>query len=168
MEGSLKMSFQVIIDRLNEEEKARARNIYERYAVGDKVSVDELRLLLRFEKSQLSNTTSVNDLNSKVDILIKNTSFDETFKNYLLSLVQNKVVGNVDIYMNKTVTISYNWTVTGGPGLSTGINLPTATVYDLDLRVSNNYSYIIDETYTNEYRDEHGDKGYYSFSGWSY
>ncbi|WP_141031745.1 MULTISPECIES: hypothetical protein [Campylobacter] len=48
------MSFQVIIDRLNEEEKARARNIYERYAVGDKVSVDELRLLLRFEKSQLS------------------------------------------------------------------------------------------------------------------
>ena len=48
------MSFQVIIDRLNEEEKARAKDIYERYAVGDKVSVDELRLLLRFEKSQLS------------------------------------------------------------------------------------------------------------------
>ncbi len=48
------MSFQVIIDRLNEEEKARAKDIYERYAVGDKVSVDELRLLLGFEKSQLS------------------------------------------------------------------------------------------------------------------
>ena len=32
------MSFQVIIDRLNEEEKARARDIYERYAVGDKVN----------------------------------------------------------------------------------------------------------------------------------
>ena len=48
------MSFQVIIDRLNEEEKTRAKDIYERYAVGDKVSVDELCLLLRFEKSQLS------------------------------------------------------------------------------------------------------------------
>lgn len=46
------MSFQVIIDRLNEEE-AKAKDIYERYAVGDKVSVDELRLLLHFEKSQL-------------------------------------------------------------------------------------------------------------------
>ena len=42
------MSFQVIIDRLNEEEKTRAKDIYERYAVGDKVSVDELCLLLRF------------------------------------------------------------------------------------------------------------------------
>ena len=48
------MSFQVIIDRLNEEEKTRAKDIYERYAIGDKVSVDELCLLLRFEKSQLS------------------------------------------------------------------------------------------------------------------
>ena len=48
------MSFQVIIDRLNEEEKTRAKDIYERYAVGDKVSVDELCLLLRFEKSQWS------------------------------------------------------------------------------------------------------------------
>lgn len=48
------MSFQVIIDRLNEEEEeAKAKDIYERYAVGDKVSVDELRLLLHFEKSQL-------------------------------------------------------------------------------------------------------------------
>lgn len=34
--------------------KTRAKDIYERYAIGDKVSVDELCLLLRFEKSQLS------------------------------------------------------------------------------------------------------------------
>lgn len=35
-------------------EKAMARNIYERYIVGENVSIDELQLLLRFEKSQLA------------------------------------------------------------------------------------------------------------------
>lgn len=48
------MSIQIIIDKLNEQEKARARNIYERYAIGENVSVDELHLLLRFEKYQLA------------------------------------------------------------------------------------------------------------------
>ena len=44
-----------------------------------------------------TNTASANDLNSKIDILIRNTSLNDTFKSQLLSLVQNKVVGNIDI-----------------------------------------------------------------------
>lgn len=43
---------QTIENELNE--KAMARDIYERYIVGENVSVDELKLLLRFENSQLA------------------------------------------------------------------------------------------------------------------
>lgn len=115
-----------------------------------------------------TNTTSANDLNSKVDILIRNTSLNDTFKNQLLSLVQNKFVGDIDVALNKTVTVSYEWTVNGGPGLSAGIITPAATKYDIDLENPTTYKHTVDTTYTSGMIDDHEFDGYYTFNGWDH
>ena len=114
-----------------------------------------------------TNTASANDLNSKVDILIRNTSLNDTFKNQLLSLVQNKVDGNIDIALNKTVTVSYDMTVNGGPGLSSGISAPASSVYTIDLENPSSYTHTVDTTYTSGSVDDHEFDGYYTFSGWN-
>ena len=117
-----------------------------------------------------TNITSVNALNSNLDNLIKNMSLDIDFKNRLLSLVENNTIGDITIDMNKTVDISYNWTITdGGPGLSSNIIIPNGTSYYFDLNDNTSYTYTIDETYTAGMIDEHIDDTYngcYEFSGW--
>ena len=116
-----------------------------------------------------TNTTSANDLNSKVDILIRNTSLNEAFKNQLLSLVQNKVVGDMNVTMTRTINITSSWDVdNNGPGLSSTFKIPTGTSYTIDLNDPIEDTYTVDETYTSGMTDEHGDTGYYEFSGWSY
>ena len=118
-----------------------------------------------------TNITSVNALNSNLDNLIKNMSLDIDFKNRLLSLVENNTIGDITIDMNKTVDISYNWTITdGGPGLSSNIIIPNGTSYYFDLNDNTSYTYTIDETYTAGMIDEHIDdthNGCYEFSGWN-
>lgn len=114
-----------------------------------------------------TNTASANDLNSKVGILIRNTSLNETLKNQLLSLVQNEVVGDIDVTLNKTVTVSYDMTVNGGPGLSSGISAPASSVYTIDLENPSSYTHTVDTTYTSESVDDHEFDGYYTFSGWN-
>ena len=73
--------------------------------------------------------------------------------------------------LNKTVDISYNWTITdGGPGLSSNIIIPNGTSYKFDLNDDTSYTYTIDETYTAGMIDEHIDdthNGCYEFSGWN-
>ena len=118
-----------------------------------------------------TNITSVNALNSNLDNLIKNMSLDIDFKNRLLSLVENNTIGDITIDMNKTVDISYNWTIIdGGPGLSSNIIIPNGTSYYFDLNDNTSYTYTIDETYTAGMIDEHIDdthNGCYEFSGWN-
>lgn len=116
-----------------------------------------------------TNTTSANDLNSKVDILIRNTSLNEALKNQLLSLVQNEFVGNMNVTMTRTINITYSWDIdSNGPGLSSTFKIPTGTSYTIDLKNPIEDIYTVDETYTSGMTDEHGDTGYYEFSGWSY
>ena len=114
-----------------------------------------------------TNTTSANDLNSKVDILIRNTSLNEALKNQLLSLVQNEVVGDIDVTLNKTVTVSYAMTVNGGPGLSSSISALVSSVYTIDLENQSSYTHTVDTTYTSGSVDDHEFDGYYTFSGWN-
>ena len=116
-----------------------------------------------------TNTASANDLNSKVDILIRNASLNEALKNQLLSLVQNKVVGDMNVTMTRTINITYSWDIdSNGPGLSSTFKIPTGTSYTIDLNNPIEDIYTVDETYTSGMTDEHGDTGYYEFSGWSY
>ena len=116
-----------------------------------------------------TNTTSANDLNSKVDILIRNASLNEAFKNQLLSLVQNEFVGDMNVTMTRTINITYSWDIdSNGPGLSSTFKIPTGTSYTIDLNNPIEDTYTVDETYTSGMTDEHGDTGYYEFSGWSY
>ena len=116
-----------------------------------------------------TNTASANDLNSKVDILIRNTSLNKALKNQLLSLVQNEFVGDMNITMTRTINITYSWDIdSNGPGLSSTFKIPTGTSYTIDLNNPIEDIYTVDETYTSGMTDEHGDTGYYEFSGWSY
>lgn len=116
-----------------------------------------------------TNTTSANDLNSKVDILIRNASLNEALKNQLLSLVQNEFVGDMNVTMTRTINITYSWDIdSNGPGLSSTFKIPTGTSYTIDLNNPIEDTYTVDETYTSGMTDEHGDTGYYEFSGWSY
>ena len=116
-----------------------------------------------------TNTASANDLNSKVDILIRNASLNEAFKNQLLSLVQNEFVGDMNVTMTRTINITYSWDIdSNGPGLSSTFKIPTGTSYTIDLNNPIEDTYTVDETYTSGMTDEHGDTGYYEFSGWSY
>ena len=98
-------------------------------------------------------------------------SLDIDFKNRLLSLIENNTIGDITIDMNKTVNISYNWTITdGGPGLSSNIIIPNGTSYYFDLNDNTSYTYTIDETYTAGMIIEHIDDTYngcYEFSGWN-
>ena len=121
------------------------------------------------DETIVTNTTSANDLNSKVDILIRNTSLNEALKNQLLSLVQNEFVGDMNVTMTKTINITYTWDIDrNGPGLSSTFKIPTGTSYTIDLNNPIEDIYTVDETYTSGMTDEHGDTGYYEFSGWSY
>lgn len=116
-----------------------------------------------------TNTTSANDLNSKIDILIRNTSLNEALKNQLLSLVQNEFIGDMNVTMTKTINITYSWDIdSNGPGLSSTFKIPTGTSYTIDLNDPIEDIYTVDDTYTSGMTDEHGDTGYYEFSGWSY
>ena len=114
-----------------------------------------------------TNTISANDLNSKIDILIRNTNLNETLKNQLLSLVQNEFVGDIDVTLNKTVTVSYTMTVNGGPGLSSSISAPASSVYTIDLENQSSYTHTVDTTYISGSVDEHEFDGYYTFNGWN-
>lgn len=113
------------------------------------------------------NTASANNLNSKIDILIKNASFNEIFKNQLLSLVQNKYNGDINIDAHRTVNVTYNWTVDGKVGLSSNIDIPSNTTYMVNLETESETEHTVNSTYTSESVDEHED-GCYTFSGWEY
>ena len=116
-----------------------------------------------------TNTTTANELNNKLDILIKNASLDDALKNQILSLVENDMVGSMNVTMTKTINITYSWDVdSNGPGLSSTLKIPTGTSYTIDLNNPIEDIYTVDETYTSGMTDEHGDTGYYEFSGWSY
>ena len=116
-----------------------------------------------------TNTTTANELNNKLDILIKNASFDDALKNQILSLVENDMVGSMNVTMTRTINITYSWDIdSNGPGLSSTFKIPTGTSYTIDLNNPIEDIYTVDETYTSGMTDEHGDTGYYEFSGWSY
>ena len=116
-----------------------------------------------------TNTTTANELNNKLDILIKNASLDDALKNQILSLVENDMVGSMNVTMTRTINITYSWDVdSNGPGLSSTFKIPTGTSYTIDLNNPIEDTYTVDETYTSGMTDEHGDTGYYEFSGWSY
>ena len=116
-----------------------------------------------------TNTTTANELNNKLDILIKNASLDDALKNQILSLVENDMVGSMNVTMTRTINITYSWDVdSNGPGLSSTLKIPTGTSYTIDLNNPIEDIYTVDETYTSGMTDEHGDTGYYEFSGWSY
>ena len=116
-----------------------------------------------------TNTTTVNELNNKLDILIKNASLDDALKNQILSLVENDMIGSMNVTMTKTINIAYSWDIdSNGPGLSSTFKIPTGTSYTIDLNNPIEDIYTVDETYTSGMTDEHGDTGYYEFSGWSY
>ena len=116
-----------------------------------------------------TNTTTANELNNKLDILIKNASLDDALKNQILSLVENDMVGSMNVTMTKTINITYSWDIdSNGPGLSSTFKIPTGTSYTIDLNNPIEDIYTVDETYTSGMTDEHGDTGYYEFSGWSY
>ena len=116
-----------------------------------------------------TNTTTANELNNKLDILIKNASLDDALKNQILSLVENDMVGSMNVTMTKTINITYSWDIdSNGPGLSSAFKIPTGTSYTINLNNPIEDIYTVDETYTSGMTDEHGDTGYYEFSGWSY
>ena len=116
-----------------------------------------------------TNTTTANELNNKLDILIKNASLDDALKNQILSLVENDMIGSMNVTMTKTINITYSWDVdSNGPGLSSTFKIPTGTSYTIDLNNPIEDIYTVDETYTSGMTDEHGDTGYYEFSGWNY
>ena len=116
-----------------------------------------------------TNTTTANELNNKLDILIKNASLDDALKNQILSLVENDMVGSMNVTMTRTININYSWNVdSNGPGLSSTFKIPTGTSYTIDLNNPIEDIYTVDETYTSGMTDEHGDTGYYEFSGWNY
>ena len=116
-----------------------------------------------------TNTTTANELNNKLDILIKSASLDDALKNQILSLVENDMVGSMNVTMTRTINITYSWDVdSNGPGLSSTFKIPTGTSYTIDLNNPIEDIYTVDETYTSGMTDEHGDTGYYEFSGWSY
>ena len=116
-----------------------------------------------------TNTTTANELNNKLDILIKNASLDDALKNQILSLVENDMVGSMNVTMTKTINITYSWDIdSNGPGLSSTFKIPTGTSYTIDLNNPIEDIYTVDETYTSGMTDEHGDTGYYEFSGWNY
>ena len=116
-----------------------------------------------------TNTTTANELNNKLDILIKNASLDDALKNQILSLVENDMVGSMNVTMTRTINITYSWDIdSNGPGLSSTLKIPTGTSYTIDLNNPIEDIYTVDETYTSGMTDEHGDTGYYEFSGWNY
>ena len=116
-----------------------------------------------------TNTTTANELNNKLDILIKNASLDDALKNQILSLVENDMVGSMNVTMTRTINITYSWDIdSNGPGLSSTFKIPTGTSYTIDLNNPIEDIYTVDETYTSGMTDEHGDTGYYEFSGWNY
>ena len=90
------------------------------------------------------------------------------FKNHLLSLVQNKDMGDIDVDIYRTVNVTYSWTVDGGSSLSSDIDIPSSTMYMVDLETESELTHSVNSTYTSETIDEHGDAGCYTFSGWEY
>ena len=79
------------------------------------------------------------------------------------------MVGSMNVTMTRTINITYSWDIdSNGPGLSSTFKIPTGTSYTIDLNNPIEDIYTVDETYTSGMTDEHGDTGYYEFSGWSY